>query len=338
MNPHIGDPKTDKFYRRHPFAEVASLDEALVVLAAKSVTTIEGDGVTRFAVALRHELGADKYVSADELAEMMSLPINQVATVLDRLTEAGVLSATEERYPPAVITAALRAGRQLPDDIINKRLNETTVALVSRPGSALADTIRLATTAQGMRMQVFDSVPDAQGDMLVVVANSYLDPVLFSANTRALETDTPLLPVIAFDSETAWVGPFCIPHQSACMKCFQLRRSANFSDDVFRPELLRLQPIDDPTPDFGPNPIHYIQAGIVANFLLESVALRNHGPSAMPGGLTTITVNDAGLDVQTRRVLRVPRCPDCSPVADTGFPQVWFHGNLVDPESQRSRQ
>jgi hypothetical protein len=119
--------------------------------------------------------------------------------------------------------------------------------------------------------------------------------MLFQANTRSLAENTPLLPVIAFDAETAWVGPYCIPHQSACVKCFQLRRSANFSDDVFRPELLRIRPIDDPAPDFGPNPVHYIQAGIVANFLLESVALRNHGPSTMPGGLTTITINDAGV-------------------------------------------
>lgn len=327
-------PPETRFYRRHPFAEVASLDEALVVLAAKSITAIDGDGVTRFVTALRAQLGADKYVSASDLAETMALPVGQVSIVLDQFTEAGLLTASQDAYPPAVIIAALRAGRQVTDDVINQRLTTTTIALVSRPGSALADTIRLAITAQGMKVQVFDSVPEAQGDLLVVVANSYLDSMLFQANTRSLAENTPLLPVIAFDAETAWVGPYCIPHQSACVKCFQLRRSANFSDDVFRPELLRIKPIDDPAPDFGPNPVHYIQAGIVANFLLESVALRNHGPSTMPGGLTTITINDAGLDVQTRRVFRVPRCPDCSPVADTGFPQVWFHGEPIEAPTQ----
>lgn len=37
-------PSETRFYRRHPFAEVASLDEALVVFAAKSITAIDGDG------------------------------------------------------------------------------------------------------------------------------------------------------------------------------------------------------------------------------------------------------------------------------------------------------
>lgn len=139
MNPHIDDRKpTGMFYRRHPFAEVASLDEALVVLAAKSITTINGDGVTRFATTLRHELGTNKYISAHDLAETMSLPISQVSAVLDRFAEAGLLTATQEQYPPTVIAAALRAGRQVPDDVINKRLTETTIALISRPGSALA--------------------------------------------------------------------------------------------------------------------------------------------------------------------------------------------------------
>ncbi|WP_127841595.1 TOMM precursor leader peptide-binding protein [Actinomyces wuliandei] len=279
----------------------------------------------------------DGYISAEDLAETMSLPVSQVSAVLDRLVEAGLLTTAQKRYPPSVILAALRPGRQASDDTIEQRLKKTSVSLMSRPGSALADTIQLAATAQGPNIQVFSSVPEARGDILVIVANSYIDPTLFLANSHALKTNTPLLPVIAFDSETAWVGPFCIPYQSACIKCFQLRRSANFSDDIFRPELLKLQPIDNPAPDFGPNPLHYIQAGIVSNLLLESVTLRSHGPCTMPGGLTTITIGDTGLEVQTRRVLRVPRCPDCSPVADTGFPQVWFHDDPVSVESRDSK-
>lgn len=122
-------PSETRFYRRHPFAEVASLDEALVVFAAKSITAIDGDGVTRFATALRDQLGADKYVSASNLAETMALPVGQVSIVLDRFTEAGLLTASQDAYPPAVIIAALRAGRQVTDDVINQRLTTTTIAL-----------------------------------------------------------------------------------------------------------------------------------------------------------------------------------------------------------------
>lgn len=319
------------YYRRAPFGGVATLDEALVITAARSVTTVSGEHVLDFAVQLRNRLGADSYVHINELADDLGTTPEQVQPVLDRLVEAGALRRTAEQYPSAVLIAAARAGDQVADEVIAERLSTTRVALVARPGSHLAATISRASRELGITVETTTDV-DSTADLKVVVANSFLDQHLFDANRNALEDGTPWLPVITYDSDTAWIGPFVIPRQSACITCLQLRRSANFSDDVFRPELLKIKPVEDPAPETGPNPVHYLQAGVVANFLLERVGLHDHAPSAAPGGITSISVNDGGLKMESRRVFRVPRCPSCSPTADTGFPQVWFHAAGVEAQ------
>ncbi|MDO5092635.1 MAG: TOMM precursor leader peptide-binding protein [Propionibacteriaceae bacterium] len=319
------------YYRRGLFGGTAELNNALVVTAARSVTTIGGDGVLDFAIRLRNHLGAEGYIHIDNLARDLGASPEQIQPVLDRLVDAGALCRSAERYASAVLIAAARAGNQVSDDVIAKRFSTTHVSLVARPGSHLAATIAQAAAELGIQVQMTTKV-DCEADLKVVVANSFHDKHLFNANRIALADATPWLPVIAYDSDTAWVGPFVVPHQSACLTCLQLRRSANFSDDVFRPELLKIEPVDDPAPETGPNPVHYLQAGIVANFLMERVGLHDYAPSAAPGGITSIRINDSGLSMEYRRIFRVPRCPSCSPVADTGFPQVWFHAPAREGE------
>lgn len=321
------------YYRSAPYGAMGTLDDQLVHLTARSATTIGGDGVVDFYARLAGLLSEEQAVTLHGLAQHLSVPPEALLPVLERLIGAGVLRSSTDAHPPPVLVAALRAGDQVPEPVIAERIATTNVSLIGRSDSHLTRAVAQATNELGLRVSTTDSLEDAASDLRVVVGSSHLDQLLAQANARALEDHTPWLPVIPYDGETAWVGPFSIPWQSACLRCFTLRRSANFSDDAFRPELLRVEQAPTTGPEFGPNPVHWIQAGIVANLLLERVALRDHAPSAAPGGITTITINDSGLDVQARRVLRVPRCPACSPSADTGFPQVWFHAEGVSRES-----
>lgn len=321
------------YYRSAPYGAVGTLDDQLVHFTARSATTIGGDGVVDFYARLGCLLSEGEAVTLDDLAQRLSVAPEALLPVLERLVGAGVLRSSTAAHPPPVLVAALRAGDQVSEGVIADRIATTNVSLIGRPDSHLARAVAQATNELGLRVSTTDSLEETAPDLRVVFGSSHLDQLLLDANARALQDHTPWLPVIPYDGETAWVGPFSIPWQSACLRCFTLRRSANFSDDVFRPELLRVESASSARPELGPNPVHRIQAGVVANLLLERVALRDHAPSAAPGGLTTISVNDAGLDVQTRRVLRVPRCPACSPSADTGFPQVWFHAEAVGRDS-----
>lgn len=301
----------------------------MAVIAARAATTIDGGGMPQFIQQLHEALGREAVDSA-ALAESMGADLEQVTAIMDSLVEAGVLRSSDAPYPETVVVAALRAGDLVEESVIAERLATDEVGILARRNSPLAGAIAAAAAELNLRLRRVSTIDEAKGCAInVVVGTSHLDPLLLEANESALQTGVPWLPVIPYDGVTAWVGPFARPHESACLRCFVLRRSANFPDDVFRPDLLRLEPQADPPLEFGPSPVHQLQAGVVASFLLEHLGLRDHAPSAVPGGLTSITLDDRGLEVSTRRVYRVPRCPACSPAADTGFPQVWFHGEAA---------
>src|SRR5699024_11350068 len=78
----------------------------------------------------------------------------------------------------------------------------------------------------------------------------------------------------------------------ACLHCYNLRKSANFSDDVFRSKLMNIKPIKDSSHPVYNQAINLVQIGIASNLITEWIALREYAPSAVPGGVTTITLDN----------------------------------------------
>lgn len=214
-----------------------------------------------------------------------------------------------------------------------KQFESTTVHLHSNTKNPLSDSIINSLKDVGVNVSDKEQITlENPPEFRIVVASSLIDPILDSANLQSLEDKVPWISVLPFDGRNAWVGPFVIPNKSACITCFKLRRSANFADDVFRSELLKLTPLEKVNKPIYHSPINLIQSGLVTNIISEWIGLGKMSPSSIPGGFKTISLDNRGISMDSHRVLRVPRCPDCSPAAGTGYPQVWFHGEKKGSE------
>jgi bacteriocin biosynthesis cyclodehydratase domain-containing protein len=140
------------------------------------------------------------------------------------------------------------------------------------------------------------------------------DPRLEQRNATALEAGTAWLPLGCFDGRSASVGPLVVPRETACYRCFILRRDANTACTA---ELASLRPV--PLAATVAPILLALVAAIAAERIVRWVGLRDPG---LPGALVTIEVTP-GLLVADDIVLRVPRCPACSGLDEKGEPVPW---------------
>ncbi|GLY12585.1 TOMM precursor leader peptide-binding protein [Pseudobacillus badius] len=314
-------------YKLAPHITLGNLRGSLLGFKAQFITKIDGEGVVDFIENISGFLARDNGVSIEELEQSFDVDQGQLESVLEFFVTNGVCVKSESNFNSTALLAYERAGGQVTLDNILHRINTSGIEVVARENNILAK--RIIENLKESDLNVFmRGQSEEKPSIRIAVGTSHLDPLLEEVNDQALEDHTPWLSLVPYDGQTAWIGPFFIPHQSACLHCYKLRKSANFSDEVFRSELMKIQPVNVNTQPVYNQPINLVQIGIASNLITEWIALRDHAPSAMPGGFATINLDDKGISFNNHRVYRVPRCPKCSPTADTGFPQVWYHGEV----------
>lgn len=133
-------------------------------------------------------------------------------------------------------------------------------------------------------------------------------------NERALARRTAWLQVLPFDGRVAVVGPLYLPGQSACHRCYVLRRGAcsGYEDDfdLIERELPRVA---------SPAALTSVLAGLAALIVLRWVTTTD---PTLPGRLYALDLGQV-VRLAHEYVLRVPRCPVCGPV-DRAVPSPWF--------------
>ncbi|MES9729779.1 TOMM precursor leader peptide-binding protein, partial [Bacillus safensis] len=306
---------------------LGKLEDSLIGLKAQTVTKIEGDGIIEFIQEISNYLTEDNGVSIKELEENFEVESDQLKHVLEFLVTNGMCVKTDMNFDLTALLSYERAGGQVLVEDILDRLKTGIVEVITRDHNPVAAEFIRHLQEAGLHV-VLKGELNKQPDIRVAIGNSHLDPIFEEINDLALEDHIPWLSIVPYDGQTSWVGPFFIPHQSACLHCYNLRKSANFSDEVLRSDLMKIKPINPEKKPVYHMPIHLVQIGIASNLILEWLTLKDYAPSAIPGGFTTINLDDKGVSFNHHRVYRVPRCPKCSPAADTGFPQVWFHGEV----------
>ncbi len=223
-----------------------------------------------------------------------------------------------------------RAGRVLPVGDIDAALRGAVIPVIGT--GPVAERIRAVIAGAGVALtqdraagRASAQIPGAL-PVTVVVGESIDDPALLAHNEWAHEHRAPWLPVIPDDAHRAIVGPYLVPGSSACFACYRLRRLANFPDRRIIDALTQATAIPMTTPATALLGMDWFIAGLVAEKVLERAALGDHSAMSAPGSLASLEPARPGIDVSEHRVLRVPRCPTCSPTKDRGMPQVWFHG------------
>jgi bacteriocin biosynthesis cyclodehydratase domain-containing protein len=318
-------PGTTDRYRITPHVTTGTLGSRIVALTGEAVTTLDGEGIIPFVERLHAVVSRDAGADILEITRALDAEgdVENLVALLTQLVDAGIVIAVPPATSAFALLASKQSGYQVGIEEAQRNIDDTLVEISGADESPLAVQIQNALEQQGMA--VTRLATRTEDVFRVVVGVSHVDPVLAAANARALDDGVPWLAVAPFDGRNAWTGPFMVPRRSACFTCFRLRRSANFTDEVMRSELSEIRMLEPAGQPVYEHPVNIVQAGLVANLVGEWVALRDYAPSAVPGGMSVLSLDDRGIGLEQHRALRVPRCPDCSLSATTGLPQVWFH-------------
>jgi thiazole/oxazole-forming peptide maturase SagC family component len=118
------------------------------------------------------------------------------------------------------------------------------------------------------------------------------------------------LPVLLQDM-IGYVGPLVIPGETACFECFRLRRNTHLPDPQSRQLIEAVAFEGQRTAGFLP-PMASLLGDVAAIELLKLMTL---APPLWRVG-TVIEVNLMAPDMSARGVLKLPRCPVCTPLAE----------------------
>jgi bacteriocin biosynthesis cyclodehydratase domain-containing protein len=157
----------------------------------------------------------------------------------------------------------------------------------------------------------------------VIAAQDCFEPEELAAlNDTALRLQLPWS-LVCFDGYEGWVGPTFIPSQTACFSCFRRRLLASAAEPkhIFLEPDVKVRRVPSPWAT-GPETAAWISL-ITSLFALELVRVMEEG-----GGFTLnhiLVVHRLTLTFQREAVLRLPRCPDCSPRRDGPNVNVFSH-------------
>ena len=245
----------------------------------------------------------------------------QIQRLLIGLRSRGILHTVANPDPADLFW--LSVARLAPDGAA--RLAASSVAVIAV--GPVAEALPQALQSCGVGA-VIGCASAAEAPAADVWCGASSDPVaaptwlLESADT-ALRAGRVFLPVWLADLLIR-VGPMTHPFDTSCLKCLLLRTDANDAQrDLHR--LIRAEPGDGYSGSGFVPPLASIAGQVAAMEVVKYLA-----------GLPVTTVGHAielGLvpfRCDVRRVLRVPRCPLCSGIADRGAPVVAHASQVVD--------
>jgi bacteriocin biosynthesis cyclodehydratase domain-containing protein len=296
-----------------PWYRVVGDGGRLLLEYAQSLVVLEGEAVRTLLPSLLPLL--DGTHGVEELAVRLGPAARPaIEAALDLLAAHGLV--VDGPDAPADLRAPARgaaAAFGLAPSVAAERLRRATVGLLGGSEGRF-ELVRLLT-ASGLRdLRRLGWRGRGRADLVVVApAADELDR-LPAWNRAALEHGRPYLLVRPWDGRLASVGPLVLPEQTCCYECALLRRGANsgFADDLADVEAAPLAAPPDPA-------VAAIAAALAAHLAVRWLVGRD---PTVPGVLYTVELRPSPLLV-SHSVLRVPRCPACSPAERQAPPLPW---------------
>lgn len=156
----------------------------------------------------------------------------------------------------------------------------------------------------------------------IIAAQDCFEPEELAALGKAAWQLAVPWSLVCFDGYEGWVGPTFIAGQTACFGCFRRRLFAGAGEPkhVFMDPGVKVHRVPSPW-SAGPETGAWVSL-ITSMFALEFIA-------AMEGRSFTLNnmliVHRLNLTFQRESVLRLPRCPDCSPRGGAPPTNVFAH-------------
>ena len=184
------------------------------------------------------------------------------------------------------------------------------------PADRDPDTTRTIVDASGSAAAIDAAVG---GCDVVAVATDKLEPSIYDEINRiSLADGIPWIICSPLNSIEGAVGPFFVPHETCCYRCYELRAKSNLSADneyIAYEEHERKK--NGRTADYG----HLLPFPMVLGNLMALEVVKHITKFALPETYgRVLSFNFLTLEARLHDVLKLPRCQDCSP--SRGFPPL----------------
>jgi bacteriocin biosynthesis cyclodehydratase domain-containing protein len=265
---------------------------------------------------------ADGTTTEDQLVEAFAADLQEhVRRLVRSLHVRGLLAEDVGNDPSALFWSTVAP--HAPD--ARSRLANASVLVVGAGpvADALTASLRECGVARVGGRQDVEGGPAAPGgwDLWCAAAAGPPEPALIRAARAALAAGVIFLPVWV-DDLVVRVGPLTHPYDTACLRCYLLRVDANDPQrEVHR--LLRGQNGGGPVGAGFLPPMAGVAGQVAA---IEAVKHLTGLPVTACG--RAIELSLVPFRAAVHRVLRVPRCPECSGTARQGAPVV-AHGSQL---------
>jgi bacteriocin biosynthesis cyclodehydratase domain-containing protein len=293
-----------------PWCRLVEDGDRLLLERVRSVVVLEGGAVRTLLPELLPLLDGSR--TREEIDEALG---GAARTAVDRALEvlaanALLVEGGAETRPDGVAVAAAYG---LGPAEAGRRLRDARVALLgeSRLGSAVGRLLRRSGIGSVERL---GWEPEPLFDVAVVAPAPFESGRLESWNTLALERGIRWLAIRPFDGATTTVGPLVVPGESPCHVCLLLRLGGHleYGSDFARIERTPLRV------EAGA-PLETIAAGVAAHLVLGWIG----GHDTRLPGLVHVLESGPPLVLSAHSLLRVPRCPACSPAERLAPPVPW---------------
>ena len=299
-----------------PWYRLVEDGERLLLEHGQAVVVLEGAAVKAFLPALLPLLDGTR--SYDKLVEQLGAAARPaVDLALETLASHGLLVEGPEVSPGLrAVVHGLASAFDLAPAVAAERLAGAAVDVVglSPAGAEIARLLRASGVGRVSRGQwkVSGGV-----DLAVVAPAADELGELDSWNRAANESGARWLPVLPYDGRFAAIGPLVVPGESCCYECVLRRRGANLEYGEHLREIERAPVAARADPAF-----ETFVAALAAHLALRWIGGQD---GSLPGVLYAVEARPA-LSLGEHPVLRVPRCPVCSPVERLAAPLPWHEG------------
>lgn len=264
------------------------------------------------------------------LGDVSDRDLDRMSKAFALLEDVGILVPEKDEFPSTVISMFNRGGGMVERAEILRRLESASICIAGDESSFLVQEILRFFSYYPIRQPTIRlDLPssDYGHDLVLVAANDLLGPTLDVANKHLWDSKSrvwaPLTPAMG---SSFTVGPWYYPGRSACHACFRLRRGSSEREPTSAEHFAKgVSAVNRRDRSASKPALTSMQAAMVADAAINHVGLDGAAGQLKPAGYTRVSQGIDGFTIEEHSILRVPRCPSCSPAADTGFPQIWFH-------------
>lgn len=225
------------------------------------------------------------------------------AEVPERLRATKVLVAGDNLISRALVRGLLETGHGEVSLVSHPVLNNHLAPFHTDPSAG----------ARHERVKLLDALPPDEelAGMSMLCATSDLGEAdaLLEMNRVALRLKKPFLPVWLHDL-VGYVGPLNFPYETACFQCYRLRLDSNDDRyDVSRS--IRKHVAADPGARAGAGLLPPM-AGVLGEIAAMEVTKCLGQFVPLDAVAAVVEINLVSFGSSLRRVLKIPRCPECS--------------------------